>query len=162
MHDLSRLLQRLVAGEVEFVLVGGYAAVAHGASIMTRDVDVCIRLSQGNLLRLQEVLADIHPRNRMDPRRTPLELNEETCGRVKNLYLETDLGVLDCLGEVAGLGEFEVVYGRSILIDSSAGRFPVLSLAGLIEAKEAMGRPHDRLTVTQLKAIQERMDSDQL
>ena len=30
MHDLSRLLQRLVTGGVEFVLVGGYAAVAHG------------------------------------------------------------------------------------------------------------------------------------
>jgi hypothetical protein len=71
MHDLSRLLQRLVTGGVEFVLVGGYAAVAHGASIMTRDFDVCIRLSQGNLLRLQEVLADIHPRNRMDPLGTP-------------------------------------------------------------------------------------------
>lgn len=98
----------------------------------------------------------------MGSERAPLELTAELCTRLKNLYLETDLGILDCLSEVAGLGDFDAVYRQSTSIESSAGRFRILSLAGLIRAKEAMDRPHDRLTVTQLKAIQERLNSGPL
>jgi len=46
---------------------GGYAAVAHGASLMTRDVDICYRFSQENLFRLRDTLAGTHPRHRMTP-----------------------------------------------------------------------------------------------
>ena len=45
MQNLSELLRRLIAGNVEFVLVGGFAAVAHGVTLVTRDVDVCGRFS---------------------------------------------------------------------------------------------------------------------
>jgi hypothetical protein len=150
------MIARLVAGGVEFVLVGGYAAVAHGASLMTRDVDICCRFSRDNLLRLREVVADLHPRHRMTPDRLPLELSDELCGRSKNLYLETDLCILDCLSEVAGIGDYEMVLRHSLEIAFPEGRFRVLDLDGLIRAKEAMDRPHDRLTVLQLRAIKER------
>jgi len=65
MEKLSILLQKLITGGVDFVLVGGYAAVAHGASLMTRDVDVCCRFSLENLERLHKALVDLHPRHRM-------------------------------------------------------------------------------------------------
>ncbi len=45
MADLIGLLKRLAAAEVDFVLVGGLAAVTHGSSLLTQDVDVCIRLA---------------------------------------------------------------------------------------------------------------------
>jgi len=158
MEKLSLLLQKLVNGGVDFVLIGGYAAVAHGASIMTRDVDVCCRFSFNNLRRVQEVLADVHPRHRMTPQKLPLDVTEENCARLTNIYLETDLGVLDCLSEVAGLGGSEAVMTRAVEIDSPAGKFRILALDALIQAKETMGRPHDRLTVAQLRAIKERKE----
>jgi len=39
--DLESLLGRLIRGDVEFVVVGGFAAVAHGASLLTQDLEVC-------------------------------------------------------------------------------------------------------------------------
>jgi hypothetical protein len=67
MQSLNRMLQKLIEGKVEFVLVGGYAAVAHGASLMTRDLDVCSPSSVENLRRLSAVLEDVHPLHRMTP-----------------------------------------------------------------------------------------------
>jgi hypothetical protein len=109
MNNLSKMLVNLAHGGVEFVLVGGYAAVAHGVTLVTQDVDICCRFSKENLFRLQEVLAGLHPRHRMTPQKLPLELTDELCARLTNLYLETDLCMLDCLGEVKGVGGFDTV-----------------------------------------------------
>ena len=151
------MLATLAQGGVEFVLVGGYAAVAHGVTLMTQDVDICCRFTKEDLFRLQAVLAELHPRHRMTPQKLPLELTDELCARLKNLYLDTDLCMLDCLSEVKGVGGFAEVLAHSIEVASPAGKFRVLDLATLIHAKEAMDRPHDRLALTQLRAIQERL-----
>jgi hypothetical protein len=156
MNNLSKMLVNLAHGGVEFVLVGGYAAVAHGVTLVTQDVDICCRFSKENLFRLQEVLAGLHPRHRMTPQKLPLELTDELCARLTNLYLETDLCMLDCLGEVKGVGGFDTVLAHSIELAFPGGSFRVLDLATLIDAKEAMDRPQDRLALIQLRAIQER------
>src|SRR5262245_22602036 len=96
-NKLARMLATLARGGVEFVLVGGYAAVAHGVTLVTQDVDICCRFTKENLFRLQAVLAELHPRHRMTPQKLPLELTDELCARLNNLYLETDLCMLDCL-----------------------------------------------------------------
>ena len=158
MNNLASMLATLARGGVEFVLVGGYAAVTHGVSLVTQDVDICCRFNHENLLRLQAALAGLHPRHRMTPQKLPLQLTDELCAHLKNLYLETDLCVLDCLSEVAGVGGFDDAHAHSIEIAFPGGRFRVLDLDRLIQAKEAMNRPHDRLTVTQLRAIRERRD----
>ncbi|MEI7731453.1 MAG: nucleotidyltransferase [Verrucomicrobiota bacterium] len=141
---------------VEFVLVGGFASVAHGASLVTRDVDVCMRFSPENLARLNQALATLHPVHRMTPQRLPFDLSADAGRGLKNLYLETDLGVLDCLGEVLGVGDFDRVNAHGVDIDIPGGKCRVLDISALIQAKQAMGRPHDLLTVTQLQAIRER------
>jgi hypothetical protein len=156
MNNLSRMLETLAHGGVEFVLVGGYAAVAHGVTLVTQDLDICCRFSMENLFRLQAVLEGMHPRHRMTPQKLPLHLTNELCASLKNLYLETDLCILDCLSEVKGVGGFDTVLAHSTEMALPGGAFRVLDLATLIEAKEAMDRPHDRLTLTQLRAIQER------
>src|SRR4051794_20131881 len=102
--DLEAILSRLIAGGVEFVIVGGIAAVAHGATVTTFDVDVCCPFSKDNLLRLQAALADSHPLHRMTPQKLPLQITPDNAGMLRNLYLLTDFGVLDCLGEIAGVG----------------------------------------------------------
>lgn len=161
MHQLSDLLERLIKARVEFVLVGGYAAVVHGVSFVTRDVDVCLRFSEQNLLRLQSALTGLHPRHRMTPQRIPWQIAVGESQDLRNLYLETDLGILDCLGMVLGIGGFETVSSLSREYDFPFGKCLVLDIEGLIKAKEAMGRPHDALTILQLKAIQEKQRNDE-
>ena len=48
MHKLHELLRRLAEVGVEFVVIGGYAAVIHGSAYVTNDVDVCAVLSPDN------------------------------------------------------------------------------------------------------------------
>lgn len=156
MPDLESLLERLVRRRVAFVVVGGFAAVAHGVSLLTQDVDVCCRFSPHNLMKLQSALADLHPVHRLTPKRMPLMLTPETCTRLKNLYLETDYGQIDCLGEVKGIGDYNAVARRSILLTLPFGPCRVLCLEALILAKEAMDRPRDRAALVQLRALRTR------
>jgi hypothetical protein len=157
MAELESLLERLVRFRVAFVVVGGFAAVAHGVSLLTEDVDVCCRFTKANLLRLQAALADLHPVHRMTPARLPLALTPERCASLRNLYLDTDYGQLDCLGEVKAIGDYGQVSRRSVLVDLPFGPCRVLNIDALIRSKEAMDRPRDRAAVVQLRAIRARL-----
>jgi len=157
-QNLSQLTRRFVEAQVEFVLIGGFAAVAHGATLVTRDVDICCRFNQANLKRIQTVLADLHPVHRSRPD-LPLDLTPEQCAKLKNLYLKTDLGAVDCLSEVLGIGDFDAVLKQSVEVELPFGRCRILDIDGLILAKEAMNREHDRITVRQLREIKKRQRS---
>src|SRR5271154_1960328 len=112
MQNLSELTCRLLASHVEFVLVGGFAAVAHGVTLVTRDVDICCRFTEINLMRIQGAFADLHPvhRSRTD---MSLSLTPGQCASLRNLYLKTDLGIVDCHGEILGVGDFDEVLKHS-------------------------------------------------
>jgi hypothetical protein len=157
-QNLSQLTRRFVEAQVEFVLIGGFAAVAHGTTLVTRDVDICCRFNQANLKRIQTVLGDLHPVHRSRPD-LPLNLTPEQCAKLKNLYLKTDLGAVDCLSEVLGIGDFDAVLKQSVEVELPFGRCRILDIDGLILAKEAMNREHDRITVRQLREIKKRQRS---
>jgi len=156
MPDTDLLLKRLIDHKVEFVIVGGFAAVTHGVALMTQDVDIACRFTSVNLLRLQAALSDLHPFHRMTPAHLPLALTRAKCRGLKNLYLATDWGQLDCLGEVLGMGGYDAVKKQSVVLNLEIGRCRVLGLEALIRAKKAMDRPRDREAVLQLEAIRER------
>jgi hypothetical protein len=156
MSDLNALLQRLVNHDVEFVVIGAFASVVYGVTLVTQDVDVCCPFTPRNLLKLQSAIADLHPVHRLTPKCLPLQLTRERCRGLKNLYLETDLGVLDCLSKVLGVGSFAAVKKQSVVIDLSFGKCRVLGLDALIKAKRAMNRPRDREALIQLEAIRAR------
>lgn len=153
--DFPSLLRRLTRAGVDFVIVGGYAGVVHGCTLLTQDVDICCAFSPANLLALQEAIADLHPVHRMTPGRQPLELTAENAGQFRNLYLDTDLGPLDCLSEIQGLGSYDEVVKASQTIEIDGVLLRVLTIEALIAAKEAMNRPRDREAIRQLRAIQE-------
>jgi hypothetical protein len=131
MPNLEDIVERLIRSHVEFVIIGGFAVLTHGASLMTEDVDICCPFSEENLRALESAVRDLHPAHRMTPQRLPFELTPGLARDLKNLYLATDLGKLDCLGEVLGID-------------------------ALIEAKAATNRTRDRMAILQLKAIKER------
>ncbi len=156
--DVPSLLRRLVGAGVNFVIVGGYAGVVHGCTLVTQDVDICCNFTPGNLLALQKAVADLHPVHRMTPGRKPLQLTAENAGQFRNLYLDTDFGHLDCLSEIQGLGGYDEVAKASQTIEIDGLRLRVLTIDALIVAKEAMNRPRDREAVRQLRAIKELQD----
>lgn len=151
--DFFNLLERLVSTGVDFVIVGGFAGVVHGCTFVTQDIDICCNFAPANLLRLQKALSGLHPVRRMTHSRKKLVLTEKTCGQFKNLYLDTDIGQMDCVSFVEGLGKYEKVKESSVLVEVEGIQVRVLSIDDLIRAKKAMNRPRDREAILQLRAI---------
>jgi hypothetical protein len=151
--DPLNLLQRLTRAGIDFVIVGGYASIVHGCNYVTQDIDICCVFTPENLLPLQKALADLHPVHRMTPKRQPLKLTEKNASQFNNLYLDTDLGRLDCLSTIKGLGDYTKVKQVSVPIDVEGMRLYVLTIEALIKTKKAMNRPRDRETIRQLEAI---------
>jgi hypothetical protein len=134
-------------------MIGGYAAVTYGSSQVTRDLDVCAVLTSENIELLRKALAEWNPRHRMTPERLSFLKFPKAGEPLNNLYLETDVGVVDILSTVLGVGDFA-------RLKSGAEKFVVdgrvcwvISLPDLIKAKEAIGRGKDKLTAVELRII---------
>lgn len=152
-NEFVTLFEMLAKTKVDFVIIGGFAGIIHGCSLSTQDIDVCCDFSPENLLKLQEAVADLNPVHRMTPKKLKLELTPEKCKNLKNLYLDTDLGQLDCISYVTGVGDFKKVKqsSRTIIVDNV--EYLVLDIDALIDSKKALNREKDRITINQLKSI---------
>lgn len=149
----ARLLGRF---GVECVIVDGVAATLHGSEIPTTDLDVCYARNPPNLDRLARALQSVHAKLRGAPEDIPFILDAETLPHGLNFTLTTDIGSLDLLGEVRGVGLFEDVVAGSLVFELFGYPFAVIEMGKLIAAKRAAGRPKDLVAVAELEAVQER------
>ena len=94
--DLGELISALCAGGVDFIVVGGAAAVLHGAPVTTLDLDIVPDQSVANVGRLLEVLRTLDARIR-DPARRDLRPDERLLSGTGQVLLTTRLGPLDVL-----------------------------------------------------------------
>ncbi len=156
MNSLERITERLARSNVEFIVCGGLSVLLHGGSLLTRDVDVVCSMDSANLVRISGALDGLNPCHRMTPQRLPFTLEQAQKGGLKNLYLGTDWGQLDCLGEIKGLGRFQECLPLSQVIRISGLEIRILTLDALIEAKRAMGRPRDLQAVLELQALRQK------
>jgi predicted nucleotidyltransferase len=67
----------------------------------------------------------------------------------------TDLGDLDVMDRVTGVGAYPAVRAASVEVDLTGVRARVLTLDALIAAKRAAGRRKDRLDLLELEALRE-------
>lgn len=151
--DLNKLLQVLLENNIDFIIIGGFAGVLHGSTVVTRDLDICMLMKPKTLERLREILTRYNPKHRRGPSKISFVEIPKSFEGIKNLYLETDLGVLDILEEVIGVGTFNELVARSIKLNLFNHIVKVISMDDLIASKKAMGRPKDLLVVTELQKI---------
>ena len=135
MVDLEKLLLRLGQNQVEFVIVGGVAATVHGSTYVTYDLDFCYARDTSNLERLAKALGPLNPRLRDAPESLPFVWDARTLCQGLNFTLTTDLGEVDLLGKISGIGPYDEVRSTSIDVELFGIQFAVLSLDGLIAAK---------------------------
>lgn len=155
MTDLPGLLRTLAAGDVECILVGGAAGIAHGSARLTLDVDVVYRRTPENIARLVACIAPYHPYLRGAPPGLPFRWDVETIRRGLNFTLDTALGPLDILGEVTGGGNYDALLPDTEMLEAFGVRCRGLSLMKLIQVKRAAGRPKDFEAIAELEAIEE-------
>lgn len=153
MTQLNRLIDRLCDADIDFVIVGGYAGMLHGSTLVTRDLDICVVLTQENVAKLREVLRDLNPTHRQTPQRLSFLDNPGEDVQVNNLYLETSLGPVDILSSIKGVGGYARVRESSAEIQLFGRRCRVISIEDLIRAKESLARPKDLLAAEELRAI---------
>ena len=56
---IASIIQTLVAHDVEFIVVGGMAAVLQGAPVHTSDLDIVYALSEANISRQELALTEL-------------------------------------------------------------------------------------------------------
>jgi len=151
----QREIFRILADEsVEYVLIGGLAAIVHGASLVTLDTDVCFRQSLPNCERLMRAVerlgAEIFP-----ARTVPIPITAELLHTHRLIHLKTKLGRLDLIATVPGLGTFEDLADDATTIELGDLAISVLTLDQLIQAKSALSQPKDREHLDQLLAVRD-------
>lgn len=151
--DYERIISLLVAGGVEFVIVGGAAATAHGSSRLTADLDVVYSRSTENIKCLVDTLQPLQPKLRGVSEEVHFRWDEETIRKGFNFTLITSAGALDLLGEIIGGGTFEQLAPDSITVKIFGNQCLCLGLERLIKVKQAAGRPKDREAIEELKVI---------
>ena len=149
-EDLLKELHRL---GVEFVIIGGMAAVAHGSVYLTLDLDLCYSRKKENLEKLAKALAPFHPLLRGAPPDLPFSLDISALRSGLNFTLTTNVGDLDLLGEVAGLGGYAELLSVCEELELYGMRCKVLTLEGLIKSKKAVGRAKDLMLLPELEAL---------
>ncbi len=162
-HDVIfeplQILAVLQRHHVDFVTVGGLAAVMHGSDMATFDLDVTPQRRRDNLERLASALQELGVAIRVegvsfDFAATPLE-------RVSVLNLTTTFGDLDLVMRPAGHRDYDAIVAGASEFEIDGVIVQIASLADVIASKEASHRAKDRLALPGLRIMQRKIANDQ-
>jgi hypothetical protein len=156
-EEVVRLLGR---HGVEYVLIGGLAAVTHGSPLVTQDVDLCYRRTTGNLDRLAAALREVHARLRGVDAELPLRVDGTTLARGDSFTFTTDVGSIDILATPAGTSGYDDLARTAEVFELFGHRVLVASVDDLIRMKRAAGRPKDLLAAEELGALRDVVDRE--
>lgn len=145
-NDLKELLELLLAHHVEFVVIGAHAVALHGRPRFTEDLDIMVRRSEENALRVADVLAEFG---------TPLpSASVELLASDPRAMIT--IGVKPFQVEILNFAdgiEFDPVHERSEIHELRGVKIPVLSLRDLVTNKRAANRPKDQFDLAMLREI---------
>ena len=120
---------------------------------MTLDLDILYSREPDNLTRIVSALADTHPYLRGAPPGLPFRFDEKTLSNGLNFPFTTDLGEIDLLGQVAGVGDYTSALRDSIELEVFGNTIRCFSLSQLLGSKRAAGRPKDLEVIAELEEI---------
>lgn len=149
----QRILGLLTAHGVDFVVIGGIAAVLHGSARITQDLDVCFATDDANLDVLSKALIELGARLRGSVDDVPFAPDRAMLRRVEVLTLETNAGDFDVLSRPDGMASYRRLRTNADRYDVGAFAVLVASVEDLIAMKQAAGRTKDLADVEELRAI---------
>jgi hypothetical protein len=149
----DEILRRLTSRGVDYVVIGGIAAVLHGSAQATYDLDICYATDRGNLAALGDVLTSLGARLKGVEEAVPFVPDERTLRRLEVLTMVTDLGELDVLARPAGSPGYEALRRNADRLGLDGFSVLVASIDDLIAMKLAAGRRKDLSAVDELEAI---------
>jgi hypothetical protein len=152
-YEPDKILEVLVRHEVDFVLIGGLAATAHGSPIPTRDVDITPKKDAQNLGRLSEALTELDAAVSSDDEALPFSHDAESLAAAGVWNLRTTFGDLDLSMIPTGTQGYDDLVQDATKIAILDVVVPVASLADIIRSKQAANRPKDQRVLPVLREI---------
>lgn len=143
-------LEILARHGVDFIVVGGVAAVLGGAPISTFDLDIVHARAPENLERLSAALAELDARYRDFAGRELRPTIDALAGAGHHLLLTT-CGPIDVLGQIGDRDGYGELLADSVERTLGGHMVRVLGLARLIRTKEQAGRDKDRAVLPILR-----------
>lgn len=148
------MLRGLAEADIAFVVVGGVAAAAHGASRVTNDLDVCYDAENlDNVSALGTLLASWSAYPRGIEKGLTFIMDGKTLRGAPTLTLNSSEGDIDVMDRISGVGRYKSVREHSEQIGAFGLNFRVLDLPSLIKAKRAVGRARDFEHLVELEAL---------
>ncbi len=149
----DRILEVLIANEVEFVIVGGVAAIAHGVSRITRDLDLIVAPNKANRRRTIRALAELEAREYRPTTRkwVRIRANADPDWLLRQPRLcDSRYGGVDICNAMKSAPSWKEARATAIEIEAFGLEFLVLGKDALIKSKLAAGREKDRADVAEL------------
>jgi hypothetical protein len=153
--NFPELIRTLTSSRVEFIILGGVAARAHGSARLTDDLDIAYRRTSDNIERVIDALKPYGPYLRGAPPNLPFIWDARTIANGLNFTLSTTLGAVDLLGEVTGGGGYDNLLSHTVTQEIFGYDCKCLDVQTLIKVKRAAGRPKDLEAIAELEAILE-------
>ena len=156
--SFREILELLNRHKVEYIVVGGVAAVIHGVPVTTFDLDALVRVNEDNASRLVGALEDLDARYRAQA--STIRPNKKDVLAGGHLLLMTRAGPLDVLGFIGDSDRYEDLIAFSSEVAMTIGSFRVLDLEELVRQKQATRRPKDRAVLEMLEEVLRRRHDD--
>lgn len=144
------LLRSLVEHKVEFVVVGGVAAVLEGAPVSTFDLDIVYSGTEENIQHLTQALTDLDAIY-LDPAGRRIRPDADRLRPGGHHLLRTRFGRLDVLATIGSNLGYRELDGHSSERVIHGMTVSVLNLETLIETKQTANRPKDRAVLDLLR-----------
>ena len=146
---LLEILRVLTRHRVDFVLVGGAAAIVHGAPVSTFDLDILVpRESSGE--QLLAALTELNARY-VDPAGRYIVPDPVKIATLKLHQLVTDLGKLDVMTSIGDGLTYADLLPETSEQEVGGVKVRVLSLGAVIRSKEQANRDKDRMALPVLR-----------
>jgi hypothetical protein len=154
------LFQVLADHRVEYVLIGGMAAVLHGSTVLTNDADIVPDPDPDNVKRLSGALVDLAARIRSDatPDGIPFEPHPTLLASMAMLNTTTRCGDLDLSFNPPGMVGYADLAQASNVFEIDGLKVRVAALADIIRSKEVADRPKDRAVLPILYALADEIE----
>ena len=155
--DAEALLAVLKRHDVRFVVIGAFAALVHGWSGATEDIDITPDTDVRNLVRLVEALREIDAAvRRPDGTIDPNAPYDDQRLRIQDRWIfATKHGDLDVVINPAGFAGYATLLPESSMEAIGDVRVAVASLDAVIASKEAVGRDKDRAVLPLLRRLRD-------
>lgn len=132
-EDLTKICAALNREGARYILIGGFAVIAHGLERPTKDIDFLIDASEENMERIKRALAVL-------PDNAVREVKPDEIDRYDVIRIADEV-VVDLMAKACGIRWEDAAHDSEIL-ELDGVEIPIAGIETLIKTKQTV-RPHD-------------------